>query len=152
MTIITLFVIGGISLVLLIAGEALVNTLTVLVSALVSFMGFLYLWQWACSSTVSPMEGFVKCILPFILACLCALLIAIAIAMLIKKFTSLVFFIMGAGGGAVGMFLLRQVRAPLALPTRRCAHPCSLPVALARSITALLAFFACATRATRIRP
>merc|ERR1719324_1850403 len=33
-------------------------------------MSFLFLWQWACSSTVVPMEGFVKCILPFIAACL----------------------------------------------------------------------------------
>merc|ERR1719399_1040532 len=86
----------------------MVNSMTVLVSALVSFMGFLYLWQWACSSTASPMEGWVKCILPFVLACICALLVAIAVGLLIKKFTSLVFFIMGAGGGAVGMFLLRQ--------------------------------------------
>lgn len=108
MTIITLAIIMLISVCLLILGEKLVNTLTILTTAITSFMAFLFLWQWACSSMVQPMEGFVKCILPFILAVLSAIIITVIVGILIKKFTSLVFFIMGAGGGAVGMFLLRQ--------------------------------------------
>jgi len=107
-TIITLFVIGGVSLVLLMAGEALVNTVTVLTSLLTSFMAFLYLWQWACSSTVAPMDGFVKCLLPFILAVLCAVIVAGLVALLLRKITSLCFFVMGAAGGAFACFMLRQ--------------------------------------------
>merc|ERR1719380_316766 len=107
-TIIVLFIVGAVGLLMLFSGEALVNTLTILTSGMVSFMGFLYLWQWACSSTIVPMEGFVKCILPFILACICGLIIALIVWCGIRKFTSLAFFIMGAAGGAVGMFFLRQ--------------------------------------------
>merc|ERR1711988_1179872 len=76
---------------------------------IVTFMGTLYLWQWTCSSTTVPMEGFVKCILPFVLACISALISSVLVILGMKKFTSLVFFIMGAAGGAVDMFLLRQV-------------------------------------------
>jgi hypothetical protein len=107
-TIIVLFVILATSILLLLAGEQLVNSIAVLTSVIVTFMGTLYLWQWACSSTTVPMEGFVKCILPFILACISALISSVLVILGMKKFTSLVFFIMGAAGGAVGMFLLRQ--------------------------------------------
>merc|ERR1712100_180899 len=105
---ITLFVIAGIALLLLLAGEALVNTVTVLVATLASFMAFLFLWQWACSSTIAPMEGGVKCILPFVLACVCALIIAALTFWLIKKAEWVIYFVMGAAGGAVAMYMLRQ--------------------------------------------
>merc|ERR1712100_512187 len=98
---ITLFVIAGIALLLLLAGEALVNTVTVLVATLASFMAFLFLWQWACSSTVHPMEGAVKCILPFVLACVCALIIGLLVLWLVRKADWVVYFVMGAAGGAV---------------------------------------------------
>jgi len=108
MTIITLFVILGVSLLMLFAGKLLVKMVTCLTSLLIAFMGFLYLWQWACQSMVHPMEGWVKCILPFVLACVCALIVAIVVVILSNKFEKFVFFVMGAAGGAAGMFFLQN--------------------------------------------
>jgi len=107
-TIIVLAVIAGISVVLLLAGEWLLNTVLILVTIMASFMGFLYLFQWAFSSSVVPMEGFVKCILPFILTILAAIAASTIVYFANKKYNWIVFFVMGGAGGAFGMFMLRQ--------------------------------------------
>jgi len=106
-TLIVLFVLLGVSLLLLLAGEHMVRSVVVCVTALSSFMGFLYLFQWAFASQVVPLAGFVKCVLPFILTCLCALVVVVLVVVMIKKVEWLAFFVMGAAGGAFGMFILR---------------------------------------------
>jgi len=106
-TIIVLFVFLGISLVLMIMGEHLAKFVVISVTGLAAFMCTLYLFQWAFPSSVVPMEGFNKCVTPFILTCLCTLIAIILVVVMSKRAVWLSFFILGAAGGAFGMFMLR---------------------------------------------
>jgi len=105
-TLITLVVILVIGLLLLTLGETLLTAMVVIVAAFTSFMASLYLWNW-CFGTNGT--DWVRCLLPFILAVVCTLVITAIVGCLIKRFVWLAFFVLGAAGGAVGMFILRDI-------------------------------------------
>jgi len=105
-TIVTLVVILIIGLLLLTLGETLLTVMVVLVASFTSFMASLYLWNWCFGTNGTE---WVRCLLPFIFAVACTLIITAIVGCLVKRFVWLAFFVMGAAGGAVGMFFLRDI-------------------------------------------
>ena len=54
-------------------GETLVQVAVIAVTGFISFLTFLYLWNWALNKPAN--SDTVACMLPFILACVCALVL-----------------------------------------------------------------------------
>jgi len=107
MTIITLCIILVMSLMLLFVGAQLVKTAVLSITWIISFMTLLYFFNWVCGSADGG--DWVACLLPFILAFVLAIVCAAIVFYFLEKMESLVFFILGAAGGAITMYLLRNI-------------------------------------------
>ena len=106
---IVLSIVLAIGFFLLLTGEKFFKACIALVVGAGSFVGFLYLFDWAFTSTASfNTSFFVECWLPFVLAIVCALLVAILVCCLVDALESLAVFLVGAAAGAIGMLVIRN--------------------------------------------
>jgi len=96
-------------------GSKLIKTMVFLVTLTVSFMAYLYLFNWAFGSNQYANTGgnapndFVKCILPLILSGLCAIVSALIVLCLFNSVECLGFFIFGAASGFVVALIVQQI-------------------------------------------
>jgi hypothetical protein len=105
-TIITLILILLASLLLLFLGARLVKAAVLCLTSFVSFLVGLEFYLWVCGGSTS---SFVVCWLPFILALITSIIVVALTRCFIEKFESLAMFIVGACGGAMGMYILRAI-------------------------------------------
>ena len=70
---------------------------------------FYFLFDWIFQSQMAPQVGFVKCVLPFILTCVAALIVVLIVFCIMRKIASIIVFIMGAAAGALAGIGIRQI-------------------------------------------
>jgi len=96
-------------------GSKLVKTVVTLVTLVVGFMAYLYLFNWAFGSnnfanqTGNNPNDFVTCILPLILSGVCAIVSSLIVLCLFNKVECLAFFIFGAASGYVIALVVQQI-------------------------------------------
>jgi len=98
-----------VGLFMLILGEKFLHSAVLMVTSYISFIMFLYLWDWIFTPEGTVWDAtFVKCWLPLLLAFLCSLVITMIVQSLMKSIEWLTFFVFGAGVGFIGMMALRS--------------------------------------------
>jgi len=105
-TIVTLCLLLGASLLLLLFGEQLVHTAVLLITEITTFTLWLYLFIWILQDSTAE---FMECYWPFVVAVVLSLFTTLLAYCFLRKVECLAFFILGAAGAAICMYVIRDI-------------------------------------------